>query len=174
MLHAMLEALGTRDAVQGGGDAGSGWRPRHRALASFLCGLSALPALSGQGQKAGHLGFLACSYTWVQPEALSWRRGRGLLSLLSAHPVADPASLGAERGQLPGAKPRRAEVTAGRWAGWLLGEGAASRGRGGQARTGIVTFSSCRLPGGPCESSLHGWPSELRPGLPLSLYSLSI
>lgn len=42
--------------------------------------------------------------------------------LFSAHvlPLTQPD--GAERGQLPGLKPRRAEVVAGRWAGWELGE----------------------------------------------------
>lgn len=47
---------------------------------------------------------------------------KGGLCLVSTHPVADPARLGEERGQLPGPKPRRAEVIAGCWAGWELGE----------------------------------------------------
>lgn len=36
VVHEVLEASGTRDAVLGGRDAGSGWRPRPRTLMSFL------------------------------------------------------------------------------------------------------------------------------------------
>lgn len=116
-----------------------------------LCSPSVL-APWGWGNKAGHMGFLACKCKWALPEALS-RGGEGM-SLLSAHPVADPARLGVERGQLPGLGPRRAEVIAGRQAVELR---ELSRGNRVQARTGAGA-SSCCLPGGPCGSTPNSQP----------------
>lgn len=100
------------------------------------------------------MGLLAYSCKWALPEALSLRRGG--LCLLSRHPVADLARLGVERGQLPGPKPRRAEVIAGCWTGWELG-GAASRGVGSDRDRSYGFF--LLLPSCRAQWELPQWPA---------------
>lgn len=92
------------------------------------------------------------------------------LSLLSTHPAADPAGLGVERGQLPGPKPRRAEVIAGRWAGWELGECVARRGVGVRSGQELWFSSPAAFLAGPVGAPPVASP-ELRPRLPPSSFS---